>query len=156
MIAIDDLPEVNTFGVTEVTVTGLTNMKLSTVLSKSTPFADISTETIEPAKNSGVVKTTVFGDDKEAVKVFFSRRHRIVPDEGIADELDMDTIMPPEEGPMDRTIVSTRNVPKYRKSLPEELKSKWLVVTSTTMGPGLERGDWHSIDFDETYVAGVS
>ena len=149
MIAIDDLLEVNIFGVTEVTVTGLTNMKLRNVLSKSTPFADISTETIEPAKNSGVVKTTVFGDDKEAVKIFFSRRHRIVPDEGLADEPDMDTTVPPEEGPMDGTIESTRNVPKYRKSLPEELKSKWLVVTSTTTGPGFERGDWHSIDVDE-------
>ena len=149
MIAIDDLLEVNTFGVTEVTVTGLTNMKLRNVLSKSTPFADISTETIEPAKNSGVVKTTVFGDDKEAVKIFFSRRHRIVPDEGIADEPDMDTTVPPEEGPMDGTIVSTRSASKYMKSLPEELKSKWLVVTSTMTGPGFERGAWHSIDVDE-------
>jgi hypothetical protein len=67
----------------------------------------------------------------------------------MAESPEMDTTVPPDEGPTDGTMVSSRSASKYKKSLPDELKSKWLVVTSTTTDPGLERGAWHSIDVDE-------
>ena len=119
-------------------------------------MVDTSTGTIEPAGNSEVVKTSVCGDANEAVKIFCSSRHKIVPDEGMTDSPDKVTTVPPEEGPTEGTMLSSRSTSKYKKFLPEELKSKWFVVTSTTTEPGFERGAWHSIDVDEKKVAGVS
>ena len=134
------LLEVDTFGVTEVTVTGFTNMKLRNVLSKSTPLVDTSTGIIEPAEYAEVVKTSVFGEANEATKIWFRRRHKIVPEEGMTEEPDIDTTVPPDDGPTEGTMASSRSTSKYRKVLAEELKSKWLVVTSTTTEPGFERG----------------
>jgi len=65
------LLEVDTFGVTEVTVTGFTNMKLRNVLSKSTPLVDTSTGTMEPVEKAEVVKTSVCGEANEATKIWF-------------------------------------------------------------------------------------
>jgi hypothetical protein len=145
----DGLPAVETLGVAEVTVTGLTNMKLRNVLSKSTPLVDTSIGMIEPAAKSEVVKTSVCGDANDATKILFSRRHKIVPEEGMTDKPDNETTVPPDEGPTDGTMLSSRSTSKYWKFLPEELKSKWLVVTSTTTNPEFERGAWHSMDVDE-------